>query len=76
MLVVCGGCILTEYQDIHLSTPVFPLMMGHRGTYRDPRAWCLLTRREYMPPTTKHQPQQVSSLFVFVCHGQKTEDKV
>lgn len=37
MLGVCGG-ILTEYQDAHLSTPVFPLMTGHQGTYRDLRA--------------------------------------
>lgn len=73
MLGLCGG-ILTEYQDAHLSTPVFPLTMGHQGTYRDLRAKArhgASSQGKNVPP----QSQQVSSLFVFGCHGQKTEDK-
>lgn len=77
MLGVCGG-ILTEYQDAHLSTPVFLLTMGHRGTYRDLRAKArhgAPSQGKNVPPTADLQSQQISSLLVFGCHGQKTEDK-
>lgn len=59
MLGVCGG-ILTEYQDAHLSTPVFLLTMGHRGTYRDLRAKArhgAPSQGKNVPPTADLQSQ-------------------
>lgn len=59
-----GGGILTECQDVHLSTPVFLLMMGHgvgrhlQGPQSKGQAWYLLTRQECSPQLQTTSPSK------------------
>ena len=50
-------------------------MLGHRGTYRDLRAWCPLTRQECMPSTTSPSRFQASLSLDAMDKRQKTKFK-